>query len=71
VPKDGETAAAWFSVATALGDPSAKAMTDRLLAGQKTDVLDRIAEKANAIYAEYVAPLAAPATAAPSPAKTP
>ncbi|UNU45219.1 sel1 repeat family protein [Sphingopyxis sp. YF1] len=73
VPRDGETAAAWFSVATALGDPSAKAMTDRLLAGQKTDVLDRIAEKANAIYAQYVAPLTAAAPAAPParPARTP
>jgi hypothetical protein len=68
VAKDGETAAAWFSVANLLGDAQGKATSERLLAGQKNDVLDRVAAKANAIYAEYIGPLAQPAPAAAPPA---
>jgi hypothetical protein len=73
VPKDGETAAAWFSVGAAVGDPQAKAVTDMLLKDQKTDVLDRVAAKATAIYSEYVGPvrLAPPPPVAADAPKTP
>ena len=57
VAVDKETAAAWFSVAAALGDESGRAITDRMLADQKTEVLDRVAAKATALYSDYVEPV--------------
>jgi len=60
VPKDGEEAAAWFSVGAAVGDQQAKAVADMLLKDQKTEVLDRVAARATAIYSDYVGPVTAP-----------
>lgn len=57
VAADKETAAAWFSVAAALGDESGRAITDQMLADQKTEVLDRVAAKATALYSDYVEPV--------------
>jgi TPR repeat protein len=70
VTKDGEEAAAWFSVGAAVGDEQAKAVTDMLLKDQKTDLLDRVAARATAIYSDYVAPVQMPSKpAAETPAE--
>lgn len=72
VPADREAGAAWFSVAAALGDESGKAMADKLLEGQKTDVLDRVATRATALYSDYVEPVRPlPTPPAAEPAETP
>ena len=61
VTKDGEAAAAWFSVGAAVGDEQAKAASEMLLKDQKTEVIDRVAARATAIYSDYVRPVQTPA----------
>ncbi len=70
VPKNGEEAAAWFSVGAAVGDEQAKTASDLLLKDQATEVLDRVASRATAIYSEYVAPVQ-PLPARPTPEEAP